>query len=766
MRIPPVILLFLSCGAAAMCLSACALPSEAPSEGGAAETAKTGALCLSFDIGSKTILPSDDRAYTVRCFAVHGEGPAGGSFDSGTLATPSYEKSDLVPGSWIVTVQGLNELGHVIAVKTADVTVPSGITANAVVQLARVQGYGSLDLELTWLVDGDYDDISGSLSDSAGAETPISMILGARQGRYIGVLPAGEYQIRLNLKKHSRKIDSLTETVQVYAGYTSQASLRRANTLPPGTWSYSSGSPVYPIDFQGKASTSVLVIGAEGKTVYFVKWNSSNSPVDAAAAGYAGSPRGLVPYGRALGDQERGFQAELGRPKSFDLPEASAFNAHPPALPPSSRALPSARRERALAYGDVNPEYVVGTTSKLFWVQNSSSAWIQIPAVLRSMGRYCYIWVAADNFSPSSAADDDDLITGAQADALRDKFDGSPATAYSDGIFKNVTTIFGYEYGGGEGGDGGRDGDQHIGILIYDIDFDYAAGQTGGVLGYFWGKDFYPQDQLSSEKSNNAELFYVDCHFMDRYPSWIYSTLAHEYQHMINFNNKFIAQGLDTPEWADELCSMAAEDLVLSNLGMSPASDGPQTRLDEFNYHYSESGVTDWLGSPDTLKSYASAFAFGAYLERNYGGARLFQAMASNARVGEQSISSALGSLGYADSFAEAFSHFGEALVFSEAPADSSVKSLDQPLSSSVGGMGYKSTAIDLRSIEQYNRDAKGWVTGAYGPRTFLPGLALKLRPYGYSIHTQASWTGLTGDLTITVAAPKNPHVRCALMIR
>jgi hypothetical protein len=422
-------------------------------------------------------------------------------------------------------------------------------------------------------------------------------------------------------------------------------------------------------------------------------------------------------------------------------------------------------------YGPTDPALTVGSSHKNFWVENSGGAWVQPQATLRAVGRYCYIWIMDSDYDNASTGDKDNRLTTAQAEAFRDRFDGSVAASYRDGIFLNVSTIFGYEYGGGTGGSGGRDADQHISILFYDIDGDYSPAQTGGTLGYFWGKDFYSQAALgSTPKTNYMEIFYIDTHFADWIPGIVASTLAHEYQHMIHFNVKSVEQGLSEPTWLNEMCSMVAQDLVCRNIGLDPAEDGAAKRLPQFLYHYAESGVTDWL-SGSTLKSYASAFAFGAYLERNYGGASLFQRIAANSLVGIPSLSAALSAEGYADDFVAAFSHYGESLVFSDKAAGSALKTMKQAWSESVGGIDYVAETIDLNALQQRDIATGAWIVDGFGApvrgaRSYDPGSAIELRPYGHSIHTRDAWKNLTGELAVTLNPPTDTDVKFYLMIK
>ncbi len=533
----------------------------------------------------------------------------------------------------------------------------------------------------------------------------------------------------------------------------------------PSTYSYSKANPLFEVDFSGSSSMTLTVSGAEGSSVYLVKANPSSSFASASTTGKAASATGSEASSIAAASSSTASYSSSGRPTRYEHAAAAEFNANPPAVTIAARGIAASA---SVSYGGGGSGLVVDSSAKSFWVENSSGAWVQKTATLRAVGRYCYVWVADECFSASSTADNDNAITGAQAAAIQAKFDGSSAASWTDGIFKNVTSIFGYEYGGGAGGSGGCDGDQHIVILVYDIGGDYISTQTGGVLGYFWGKDYYDQTTLDSYygtdtyKTNYSEIFYVDTHFTDKYPSYILSTLAHEYQHMINFNRKTVENGLSSPSWCNEMCSMVAEDLVDANIGLDPATDGPISRFPEFAYHYAESGVTDWSSS---LKNYAGAFAFGAYLERNYGGASLFEAMSDNSSVGTTSITAALSSLGYSDTFDAAFLKYGQALVFTDQPTGASVKSFKQESAVYIDSMKFTAQAIDLDTVQQYDLSA-GSSTGSYGIRLYDPSTMVELRPYGYSVHSRTAWQNLSGSLSLTLTAPTDSDVKFYIMVK
>jgi len=362
----------------------------------------------------------------------------------------------------------------------------------------------------------------------------------------------------------------------------------------------------------------------------------------------------------------------------MDLEEASRFNANPPqALEEPSRSV-------------LGPSFAVlpseGATKK-FYVQNASGAFIQIDTTLRKQGVYCNVWVDNSWFGTASGK-----INAAKAQEIAN---------YFDRIYPLETNLLGYEYGGGTGGNGGKDGDPRIQILVYDI-------VDEGVLGFFWSKDYYTDGSstLGSLRSNEAEIFYIDADLLLRMPKVVYSTLVHEFQHMINFNQKS-RNGLGSEAWFDEMLAMLAEDIIDPLIGMGQGSGGHpiDVRIPDFLGYYPLCGVDQWLEGDDVIMSYSTAYAFGAYLIRNYGGPQLLYEMLHNDKGNRNSIDKALETVnpGKGFTFDKALERYAEALLYSTSntgtvPADK--MSFDRSRAYTIGSTTYTAAAFDIWKIK------------------------------------------------------------------
>jgi hypothetical protein len=189
-------------------------------------------------------------------------------------------------------------------------------------------------------------------------------------------------------------------------------------------------------------------------------------------------------------------------------------------------------------------------------------------------------------------------------------------------------------------------------ILLTHLNSSYSGAV---VVGYFWAKDNFASGAISY--SNQRIMFYIDSYLYSTvvtappynestwaqtnyWPRIVFSTLAHEFQHMIQFYQKQVLRGAGsmatgTDTWINEMCSMLMEDLVSSSdklnvegpRGVSPtdgsagAAGNTLGRIPYFNASSNASLAV--AGSGFGLTQYSVTYAFGAWLIRNYGGPAL-----------------------------------------------------------------------------------------------------------------------------------------------
>ena len=264
-------------------------------------------------------------------------------------------------------------------------------------------------------------------------------------------------------------------------------------------------------------------------------------------------------------------------------------------------------------------------------------------------------------------------ITDEMAQTIADTFMRS---GDDNDIYDWVTNIYGEEWGE-HNSSNLIEPNNNITILLVD---DEADGSTI-TLGYFWSKDNYTTEEQSN--SNERIMFYVNGNFYAKIkenfkeqkwkasnicPATIHSTLAHEFQHMIHFYNKIVKNENTTlsSTWLNEMCSLVTEDFVAdklgvygprgrktaectyyhnlyNNLGIKSSEDYNIGRIPFFNDYNDRLPIFGW-GSSDSAYRYSIAYAFGAYLARNYGGPQLFRDIVQDKTVSDSVIFTLTGS--------------------------------------------------------------------------------------------------------------------------
>ncbi|MDR1257597.1 MAG: hypothetical protein LBJ86_07615 [Spirochaetaceae bacterium] len=405
---------------------------------------------------------------------------------------------------------------------------------------------------------------------------------------------------------------------------------------------------------------------------------------------------------------------------------------------------------------------------KSFWVQNKDRTSSLISADLAATGTHCKVWVRRENYDNNSANGNDGKITSVQAQDMADKFDA---------IYGYETAVFGYEYGGGvpktDPTYGGLDKDPKIQILVYDIYGDGQSQSGESIVGYFFSSDQFKQSDLDkarfNTKSNEAEMFYIDAFYTDRDTDLIYSTFAHEFQHMIHFHRKTMS----TPgrpvssSWFNEMLSMVAEDLIdpLMGINIDDAAHPASSRIPTFLGYYNSADPTVWQSGYDVLKSYAASYALGAYLVRNFGGVDLVKELISNGYVDTASIDTALRKSSInpvkgVTSFTQALSRFGEVLLFTNAKDNrpAGVLSFNNTVESYVGSTKYTFDGFDIAN--EYND------IGVNGPLIWGTDKRYSLHPRTLILQTNKGWQSQTGTLSITLSPPSVPGIDMYIIVK
>jgi len=344
-------------------------------------------------------------------------------------------------------------------------------------------------------------------------------------------------------------------------------------------------------------------------------------------------------------------------------------------------------RSASQAVTQITP--VAGTTTKNIWLSKDAtdSTYDHKQCTLRAAGTYCYVWIDDVYFSEAAGTN---KASTAQAQAVADKFDAlytlerNIIGTESDRIMYYSPAISDFAL---EPMEYLSDTGTMVNIVLTDIDNDYKPNKiSASTEGFFNMTDYFPDEadaqamgytysaaENKLKYSNEGKYFYADTYFLNRNIAEIYSTLCHEFQHMVEFNMKTLTQKLSGSTWYKEMCSMLTEDIMQSYLGIADKAS-PKSRFSQFNQFYPLVG-REWFSSAPSsssvsdsdyvLTSYAAAYTFGAWICRQYGGAALLKEITHNSSVNAQSILAAVNSLnGTSLTMKDLVCQFAEACTF------------------------------------------------------------------------------------------------------
>jgi len=185
----------------------------------------------------------------------------------------------------------------------------------------------------------------------------------------------------------------------------------------------------------------------------------------------------------------------------------------------------------------------------------------------------------------------------------------------------------------------GIDNDEHITVLIHPMKMNRG--------GYFNSGDEYPR--LSVPTSNEREMVYLNSDYVAS--SLNKSFLAHEFMHLITFNQKDKIQNIEEEIWLNE----ARAEYVPTLLGYDANYQGTnlQRKVNEFIKNPSDS-ITDWQNSP---ADYGALNLFTQYLVDYYGNKILTDSLHST-KKGIVSLNYALAKNGFKDDFSQIFTNW------------------------------------------------------------------------------------------------------------
>lgn len=477
-----------------------------------------------------------------------------------------------------------------------------------------------------------------------------------------------------------------------------------------------------------------------GKKAYIICSNASESEVDNTNLGISFNQRTQAEY-RSAEENATSNSAEMTIDKKVIVYDDGYWRDEvrfdvPLILPENQSARTTTTAARS--YRDLN--------DNKFWAQTSSNTMTQQTFIQKKVGSHCRIWYLYNNTNVTN-----DALTQETFNKLADTIDS---------IFVKETQVFGTNAINIDSTAYIKaDSNTKLDVLVYDLMGDASASQQGGVYGFFRAYDF-AINLSSSSNSNECEVIHIDSYFLNldakNQTHKVQSTLIHEFQHLLNLCNKY---GNYEP-WFTEMLSMCAEDVFQNQINITDI-ESPKGRFNEsFDKPYQGFGY--WPASTDekVYNAYANAYAFGAYLMRNYGGIKLIHEIATNNYTNKEAITMALQKLGYTETFESVFHKFGMVYIFTESHNNSKILSLNKSIQETFNDSEYSLGAINLNDYyfklynseselrndcetnlyaegQKYGKNEAGTIFGLFGPRIFKSSYQLTepIRRYGFAVY-------------------------------
>lgn len=212
---------------------------------------------------------------------------------------------------------------------------------------------------------------------------------------------------------------------------------------------------------------------------------------------------------------------------------------------------------------------------------------------------------------------------------------------FEENIYPTLSRVFGSEW------TPGIDKDTRITILLHDME-----EKKGG---YFRSADEYPKIQIPN--SNEREMIYLNSKHLTAGNAK--SLLAHEFMHLITFNQKDKKYNISEDVWLNEGRSEYASTL----LGYDKDYEGSnlQRRIKDFLNKPSDS-LTEWRDFPE---DYGVVNLFIQYLVDHYGIQTLVDSLHSP-KVGISSINAILSGRGFKEDFSQAFMNWAITVMIND----------------------------------------------------------------------------------------------------
>ena len=255
----------------------------------------------------------------------------------------------------------------------------------------------------------------------------------------------------------------------------------------------------------------------------------------------------------------------------------------------------------------------------------------QVSATLQLISNNGYFYIADDWYQGLSGEKKDQVDFGLHS--LANDFDTI--------IYPNLTSLYGSEW------KPGIDNDVKVSILFHQM--------RNGATGYFRTQDEFEKAQAAD--SNAREMIFLNVEILPYSLSSEY--LAHEFVHLITFNQKDRLQGVEEETWLNEARAEYAPTL----LGFDEPYQGSylEQRMKRFVESPRDS-ITQWDGRES---DYGALDSFFHYFIERYGDIILSDSLKSPL-VGIASLNNSLKKYSFNKTFSQIFTNWTQAMFLND----------------------------------------------------------------------------------------------------
>lgn len=332
----------------------------------------------------------------------------------------------------------------------------------------------------------------------------------------------------------------------------------------------------------------------------------------------------------ALAGEDASGLAYTSQPRAFRLKQVGPEDPHL-AFRRWQASLPVPSQDPAPRYGVQQAAGLAKGAALTFWVitafEGENFKEKQVTAKVTEVGRHCYVVV-----------DQDTLADPLEASPIQTKAK-EIARVFDESIYPTNTRLFGSEP------NPGVDNDGKVFILLSPAVGNYGQDTT---LGYFSQRDEFapkPDSPAIFKHSNVKEMLYVSSRIVLEGSADDYlGTIAHEFQHMINFNQKVLVGKNKASDdlWIDE--GMAMYAIEANGYGLKAGGEVLANHVRRYMQEPDAFSLTDWEHNPEGI-GYGPVYLFMVYLADRFSEA-IIKEVVTSTKIGTKNVDEVLGKRG------------------------------------------------------------------------------------------------------------------------